>query len=135
MNDLTPQRLMDDLPTPVVCVLNDENFTIKYANPAAVALVGYNLEDFLDNKRYNGFTLIHPDDLWVPDRHAEVLAANGVCKSRYRVVASDGTAIPVLDVSRPWVEDGKAIGIITVLVDLRDTPELIGPAKVFDPAP
>ena len=133
---MSPEELMHRLPVAVVCVANDAHYTLKFANAEGAAMLGYDPGDFLDNKRYAAFSLIHPDDLAVSDRQTELIANSGAkVMARYRLIAADGSLVPVLDVSRPALDaDGAVYGLLTVIVDLRGAPELQGPSKVFEPA-
>lgn len=132
--DIDLPRFVDALPAITIFVSNDEHYTIKFANAEAGRLLGYATEDFINNRRYSAFSVVHPEDLDVVDRQAEAVATTGKARvARYRLVAVDGSFVPVLDVSRPWIENGNALGFITVMLDLRAAPELQGPSKVFDP--
>lgn len=133
---MSPEELMHRLPVAVVCVANDAHYTLKFANAEGAAMLGYDPADFLDNKRYAAFSLIHPDDLAVSDRQTELIANSGAkVMARYRLIAADGSLVPVLDVSRPARDaDGTVYGLLTVILDLRGAPELQGPSKVFEPA-
>lgn len=134
---MSPEDLLHQLPVAVAFVANDEHYTLKFANAEGAGLLGYDLDDFLNNKRYAAFSLIHPDDLAVSDRQTELITQSGrKVMSRYRLVASDGSLVPILDISRPAVDgDGQPQGLISVIVDLRSAPELQGPSRVFEQAP
>lgn len=133
---MSPEELMHRLPVAVVCVANDQHYTLKFANAEGAAMLGYDPADFIDNKRYAAFSLIHPDDLAVSDRQTDLIAHTGAkVMSRYRLVAADGSLVPILDISRPALAaDGAVYGLLSVIVDLRGAPELQGPSKVFEPA-
>ncbi len=132
---MLPQDFLDHLPVLTLFVANDEHYTLKFANAEAVRLLGYSLDDFKDNRRFTAASVIHPDDQAISDEQTDRIMHTGrACMSRYRVVAADGTAIQVLDISRVYDVPGQAQGLMTVLVDLRLAPELQGKSCVFKPS-
>ncbi|MBX3459087.1 MAG: PAS domain-containing protein [Planctomycetes bacterium] len=131
--EIDVRKFVDALPAITIFVSNDEHYTVKFANAEAGKMLGYTTEDFINNRRYSAYSVVHPDDLDVVDRQAELVATTGGARiARYRLVAVDGGFVPVLDVSRPWIDHGSALGFITVILDLRLAPELTGPSKVFE---
>ncbi|MBE7491811.1 MAG: PAS domain-containing protein [Planctomycetes bacterium] len=128
-------RFVDHLPVITLFVANDEHYTLKFASLEGARLLGYSPEDFKDNRRFTAASVIHPDDQAISDEQTERIMATGrAVAARYRVVAADGTPIPVLDISRLYDEPGREPGLITVLVDLRLAPPLQGQSCVFGPA-
>lgn len=130
-----PKDFLDQLPVLTLFVANDEHYTLKFANAEAVRLLGYHLDDFKDNRRFTAASVIHPEDQTVSDEQTDIIMHTGrTCMSRYRVVAADGTVIPVLDISRVYDVPGQPLGLMTVLVDLRLAPQLQGKSCVFKPS-
>jgi len=128
-------RFVDHLPVITLFVANDEHYTLKFTNAEAARLLGYSADDFKDNKRYSAASVIHPDDQLVSDEQTELIMTTGqTVMSRYRVIAADGSEIPVLDISRIYDEPGRQQGLISALVDLRLAPPLQGKACVFKPS-
>lgn len=126
------QGFIDSMPVVTLFVSNDEHYTLKFANQEGARLLGYSVDDFRDNRKYVAASLIHPDDIAVSDEQTERVVVTGrTAISRYRLIAADGSLVPVLDISRAWMENGQARGLITVIVDLRSAPELQGRACLF----
>ena len=44
--------LMQGLPAALISVANDANYTLRFANEQAAKLLGYTIEDFLNNAKY-----------------------------------------------------------------------------------
>src|SRR5690606_36527524 len=99
----------------------------------AARMLGYDIDDFLHNKRYAAATVVHPDDLVVLERaDARQDKHHGTMMTRYRLVAADGSIVPVLDVSRAMTDaDGSVTSYLSVLVDLRNAPALQGPSQIL----
>lgn len=129
------QAFLHHLPVITLFVANDAHYTLKFANYEGARLLGYSPEDFKDNRKFTAASVIHPDDQTVSDEQTDLIMHTGyaVC-ARYRVVAMDGTPIPVLDISRLYDEPGEQPGLMTVLVDLRLAPPLQGKSMVFKQA-
>lgn len=129
------QAFLHHLPVITLFVANDAHYTLKFASYEAARLLGYSPQDFLDNRKFTAASVIHPDDQPISDEQTDLIMHTGraVC-ARYRVVAMDGTPIPVLDISRLYDEPGREPGLMTVLVDLRLAPPLQGKSCVFRPA-
>lgn len=132
-----PAALIEALPVALVCTDDDEHYTLRFANQQAARLLGYELEEFLHGKKYAAATAVHPDDLHLLER-ADHLHRQGHERIvlRYRLIASDGTEVPVLDVGSRRVDDaGKLLGFTSVLVDLREVPALQGPSVILSKLP
>ena len=133
---LSPDALIQALPSALLYVENDAHYTLRFANKQAALLLGYDIEDFLGSDKYTAASVVHPDDLDLLE-HADGLVAEGTRPVivRYRLIDSQGNALPVLDVSRPVVDEkGGISGFVTLLVDLRGTPDLQGPSKILSSA-
>jgi len=130
MDDLRIEALLHSLPVIVLHVANDENYTLKFASAEAARMLGYDPAQFFDNREYTAASVVHPEDLDLLEQLDELQAANGkTIISRYRLIDSQGSEVPVLDVSRPRLDaDGKCVGFVSVLVDLRGAPALQGPS-------
>ena len=125
--------LIQGLPAALINVAHDEHYTLRFANKQAAELLGYSISDFLENSRYKAASVVHPDDLDLLEV-ADSIHAKGprTLLVRYRLIAADGSEVPVLDVSRPQFDErGELQSFITLLVDLRDAPDLQGPSKIL----
>jgi diguanylate cyclase (GGDEF)-like protein/PAS domain S-box-containing protein len=94
------RRVLDHLPTPVIVI--DQGGEITYANEAMVELTGWTFDEALGGSL---FQYLHPDDAtWVVEAFAnlistaeadEQLGASEWASLRLRVLAKDGTVIPI----------------------------------------
>lgn len=126
-------ELIHGLPVAVIVVDRDDDYTLRFANAETARLIGYDIEDFLNSKKYAAATAVHPDDLALLERADELQSqSKKTLMIRYRLVAADGSIVPVLDISRPLMDGGgKITSFMTVLVDLREAPELQGPSRIL----
>jgi PAS domain-containing protein len=125
--------LIAGLPAALINVANDEHYTLRFANKQAAELLGYSIEDFLNNAKYTAASVVHPDDLDLLEHADDFYATGGkTLVLRYRLISATGEEVLVLDVSRPQLDaDGNPVGFITLLIDLRDAPDLQGPSKIL----
>ena len=63
MTDLSIEDFLHALPVIVLYSANDEHYTLKLVNTEAARMLGYDIEDFLDNRQYTAASVVHPDDL------------------------------------------------------------------------
>lgn len=127
--------LVQGLPAALINVANDAHYTLRFANEQAANLLGYSIEDFLHNAKYTAASVVHPDDLDLLEV-ADGLQARGAqtLVLRYRLISDTGAEVPVLDISRPQIDaQGELQGFISLLIDLREVPELQGPSKLLSP--
>jgi PAS domain S-box-containing protein len=132
-----PAELIETLPVAVVCTDDDEHYTLRFANSQAAELLGYDRDEFLHGRKYAAATVVHPDDLPVLERadHAHRRGIDRIVL-RYRLIASDGSVIPVLDVgTRRLDASGRLVGFTSVLIDLRELPALQGPPAILTNLP
>lgn len=130
-------ELIESMPAALICTDNDEHYTLRFANQRAADMLGYDIEEFLHGKKYTAASVVHPDDLDVLEQGDE-LHRQGVERVvlRYRLVASDGSLVPVLDVSGRRLDGaGKVIGYTSLLIDLRELPSLQGPSAILSKLP
>ena len=127
------EELVHGLPVAVIVVARDDDYTLRFANAETARLIGYDIDDFLNSKKYAAATAVHPDDLDLLAQADEIQSrTRKTLITRYRLVAADGSIVPVLDVSRPLLDGGdEIVSFMTVLVDLREAPELQGPSRIL----
>lgn len=126
-------HILDHLPSALVYAENDEHYTLRYANAEAARLLGYDPDEFLHNRKYRAASAVHPDDLDLLEELDERQArTKKTMIVRYRLVDANGDPVPVLDVSRPDFDATGALrGFVTLLIDLREAPELQGPSALL----
>ncbi|MCB9932912.1 MAG: PAS domain S-box protein [Planctomycetes bacterium] len=132
-----PAELIEAMPAALICTDADDDYTLRFANRHAANLLGYELEDFLHGKKYSAASVVHPDDLDLLAEGDE-LHRQGSDRLilRYRLIASDGAEVPVLDVSSRRVDaQGELQGFTSLLIDLRETPALQGPSAILTKLP
>jgi PAS domain-containing protein len=130
MDPFPLEQFVHALPAILLHVANDEHYTLKFANAEAARLLGYDPQQFLDNRDFTAASVVHPLDLDLLEKLDDLQAATGrTIMARYRLIDSAGNEVPVLDVSRPKMNrDGTCIGFDTVIIDLRSAPGLQGPS-------
>lgn len=94
------RRVLDQLPTPVIVISAKGN--IMYTNMAMLELTGWQVDEAIGESLYR---YLHPDDApWVLNAFGNLiesaeantsLGASGWLSLRIRVMASDGTVIPI----------------------------------------
>ena len=133
MADLSIEEFLHALPAITLYAANDEHYTLKLVNAEAARLLGYSMEDFLGNKQYTAASVVHPADLdFLEQMDDQMAREGGTVIVRYRLIDAKGQEVPVMDVSRPDMRDGKCVGFFSVLIDLRDLPALQGPSARLD---
>jgi PAS domain S-box-containing protein len=112
---------------------NDELYTMRFVCEGFGSTIGYDLQDFIDNKHYFAASVIHPDDVDLVDELAEIAAARrGKVMARYRIVNAKGEPIPFLFTVRAIRDkQGEARWFCGFTVDIRDIPELQGPSAIL----
>ncbi|MBZ0138105.1 MAG: PAS domain-containing protein [Planctomycetes bacterium] len=133
MHELPLEDFLHALPVVTLYSANDEHYTLKLVNAEAARMLGYDVQGFLNNQQYTAASVVHPDDLDFLERMDEELAkSGGKLVARYRLIDAKGREVPVMDVSRAHMRDGKCIGFFSVLTDLRAIPALQGPTGRLD---
>ena len=116
------RRVADTMLIPVVEF--DLEFSLLYANPAALSMLKFGAERISEGLKVN--------DLLIPEQHALVSEALGLLDSdveptslSLRIVTGNGVAIPCQVYADRVFKDGKLIGFAVYVVDLsrRETVE------------
>ncbi|MBE7491810.1 MAG: PAS domain-containing protein [Planctomycetes bacterium] len=112
---------------------NDGLYTMRWLNAGGGNDLGYDLQDFVNNKHYFAASAVHPDDLDVVDQFAErALASQRPIVARYRLVHVQGRVLPMILTARAVRDgDGQAYGFCGMVLDVSETPALQGPSKVL----
>lgn len=112
---------------------NDGLYTMRWLNAGGGNDLGYDLQDFVNNKHYFAASAIHPDDLDVVDDFAErALQSQRAIMARYRLVHVEGRVLPTLVIARV-VRDAadKALGFCGQVLNLSDMASLQGRSGVI----
>lgn len=112
---------------------NDGLYTMRWLNAGSGNDLGYDLQDFVDNRHYFAASAVHPDDLDVVDQFAErALASRRPVIARYRLVHVEGKVLPTLLTARA-VRDalGRPHGFCGMILNLADVPALQGESRVL----
>lgn len=101
--------LLQNLPAGAQQCLNDQYFTITYANDGFISLFGYSRKELADLFHNRYIELIHPDDrLTVRRQFQQQLSAGSTQELDYRIVTKDGRTVSILDKCRLTMgEDGR----------------------------
>jgi diguanylate cyclase (GGDEF)-like protein/PAS domain S-box-containing protein len=95
----------------------DNQGNITYVSPVVERITRYNAGD-LTGKPFT--PLIYPDDLPALLESFNRLISGQLEPSEFRIVDKDGRLIYVRTSSRPVYEDGKAVGITTLMTDITE---------------
>lgn len=133
MSGFSVSDFIHALPVVTLYAANDEHYTLKFANAEAARLLGYPVEEFLENRHYTAASVVHPHDLdfleWMDEQMAR---EGGTLVARYRLIDAEGREVPVIDVSRAHMLGGSCAGFYSVLFDVRGIPSLQGPTQRLD---
>ncbi|MBX3475635.1 MAG: PAS domain-containing protein [Planctomycetes bacterium] len=112
---------------------NDGLYTMRWLNAGGGNDLGYNLQDFVDNKHYFAASAVHPDDLDVVDQFAErALASRRPIIARYRLVHVGGEVMPMLLAARAVRDrNGQPQGFCGMVLNIAQVPQLHGPSQVL----
>jgi PAS domain-containing protein len=137
MNEFPLEHFVHSLPAILLRVANDEHYTLKFASAEAARMLGYDPREFFENRNYTAASVVHPLDLDLLEKLDEVQATTGrTLIARYRLIDAKGNEVPVLDVSRPQFDaDGRCQAFHSVIIDLRDAPQLQGPSGQVSRSP
>jgi len=128
-----PDWVLRQLPVISYFCENDGLYTMRWLNAGGGNDLGYDLQDFVNNKHYFAASAIHPDDLDVVDDFAErALQGQRAILARYRLVHVEGRVLPTLVMARV-VRDAndKALGFCGQVLNLADMASLQGPSAVI----
>ena len=118
------ERVLDHLPSPVLVLRSDG--TIVYGNQALLDMSGWTLEDGLGIQMLD---VVHPDDQpWVIEAFGSVVNAGPTEQAigsswspvRFRIIAKDGSVIPIEATGAGGLQDDVVDGIIYNIRNCRD---------------
>jgi PAS domain S-box-containing protein len=125
--------VMANLPgTSFICD-NDEFYTMRYIRMGGDPILGYKPEQFLESKEYYAASVAHPDDQDVVDQQSELVTRRpGNAIARYRMISKEGTAVPVLNITRALrSSSGEPTHVIGFVVDISKFRSLQGPSRLL----
>jgi two-component system cell cycle sensor histidine kinase/response regulator CckA len=109
-------RLLDAMPA-IAWSASAQTFRFTYVNPAAEALLGYPVEQWLENPHF-WTEHIHPEDRSVAKLcHNQTLAGRDH-ELVYRMVAADGRSVWLRDYVNVHSVDGVPVELFGVMVDI-----------------
>ena len=119
---LSPEEathLLDSLKA-IVWRGDPDSYCFTYVSPAAEDILGYPLEDWLDDPTFWA-DHIHPDDRdWTLDYCVTNTNKLNDHEFEYRMLAADGREVWLKDVVHLIVEDGRPVESVGVMVDITD---------------
>jgi len=129
--------VLRELPVITYLCENDGLYTMRWICAGGGNPLGYDLQEFVDNRHYFAASAVHPQDLDVVDEFAECAAAAArPALARYRLVTQKGRVLPMLVAARAVRdESSRAAGFCGMVLNLEDWPELQGQARVLSEFP
>ena len=118
------ERVLDHLPSPVLVLRSDG--TIVYGNRALLDMSGWTLDDGLGIQMLD---VVHPDDqAWAIEAFGNVVNAgpseqvigSSWSPVRFRIIAKDGSVIPIEATGAGGLDDDVVDGIIYTIRNCRD---------------
>ncbi len=98
-----------------------DTYSFTYVSPAAEQILGYPVEQWLNDSDFWA-DHIHPDDRdWTLDYCVTNTKNLKDHEFEYRMIAADGREVWLKDVVRLVVEDGRPVQSVGVMVDISDT--------------
>lgn len=111
------RQIADGVPQPIYEM--DTSGRLTHVNVCALETFGYTLEDFENGM--NVLQVIHPDShSLVKSKVLRLLAGERDAGAEYLARRKDGSTFPIRAYSQPIVENGQAIGLRGVLLDISD---------------
>jgi PAS domain S-box-containing protein len=113
--------ILDALPQGIICLDVDGRITL--ANPSALTMLGYDLDELRGQPIKTHIQLTSADGPLQPDLHRLELAVPGL---GYSVSGegvcwhSAGTNFPIECASAPIVEDGRIVGVVVTFMDITE---------------
>lgn len=96
------------------------SYCFTYVSQAAETMLGYPLEDWLDDPDFWA-AHIHPDDRdWTLDYCVTNTSALRDHEFEYRMIAADGRVVWLKDVVHLIVDNGRPVESIGIMVDITD---------------
>ena len=112
-------RLLDALKV-IVWRGDPDSYCFTYVSQAAEDILGYPLEDWLDDPKFWA-EHIHPEDRqWTLDYCVSNTSALQDHEFEYRMIAADGREVWLKDVVHLVVEGGRPVESVGVMVDITD---------------
>ncbi|MBA4313670.1 MAG: hypothetical protein C0417_13685 [Chlorobiaceae bacterium] len=121
-NEERLNNLIANLPGLVYRCKNDRNWTMEYLSDSCKALLGYEVEDFIEDKRLSYNDIIHPDDrerIW--NEVQEAIGRKDKYELNYRVRTKDGVEKSVWEKGTGiYSPDGELIALEGFIQDITD---------------
>ncbi len=121
------QTLMSNLPGMAFRLrASAAGLALEFASEGCLDLTGYRAEDFIENKRYNFYEIIHPDDLeQFSALHRQIERAEGETKPYiFRVLREDGEVRWVWERSRVVARNSRAVTSEGFFLDITERYQL-----------
>ncbi len=114
------RNLLETLPLMVLA--SDQDMRLEYANPAVRLITGYDLEEVASPEAWAAVVL--PEDLSrVRALSADALAGR-TGRAEFRFRAKDGTLKTAFALTQPRRQDGRVVGVTTLMVDMTRERQL-----------
>ena len=113
------RSLVENIPGAAYRCLADDNWTILYISDSVTDITGYPVDDFIDNKRLDWHSLIHPDDLAQTTKAVE----DGIASAKpwsieYRLIHKNGITRWIIETAQALRDDdGKVMYLDGFILD------------------
>ncbi len=100
-----------------------KNFSFSFISSKVIEILGYTPEEWIDDKSFWA-DHIHPDDKeWALNFCALKSKQNLNHDFEYRMIAKNGTVVWLRDIVNVVFEDGKAVSLRGIMIDITKTKE------------
>ena len=100
-----------------------ETFYFTFISQKVEKILGYTPEEWLANPTFWKDHIYPEDREWVTNYCVEKTSENSDHDFEYRMVAKDGTFVWLRDIVNVIIEDGKAVSLRGIMIDITETKE------------
>ncbi len=111
-----------------IFIENDEGVS-EFVNPAMAEMLGYKVNE-IEGRHY--FDFVSPSDRDLVSYEREMCRLRGFSRYEIKLVGQSGEEIPVYISSRSRLNDGRVVGSLSVVTDLRHTKEMEGRQRLME---
>jgi PAS domain S-box-containing protein len=116
-------RMLVESSNAILFAADPQTFRFNFVSPEAEKLLGYPVSDWLSRESF-WLEHLHPDDQeWVPSYCRSMVKKNKNHDMDYRMIGADGRVVWLHDVTSVLVEEGRAVSLVGVMVDVTESKE------------
>ena len=107
---------------PQIVFETDMQGKLTYVNRQAFQMTGYSPDDL--QKDNSVFSIVAEEDRPKAEKNIQnIMAGKGTIGNEYKLVRKDGSVFPVIAYSSPVRENGEAVGLRGIIVDISESKE------------